>query len=133
ARDIYVEPVTGMPQILIEYNRQAIAQYNSNIADINKVVNAAFAGQTAGTVYEGERHFDIIVRLSGQDRGNVKDVQNLLIPLSNGQQIPLSQLATVSIKDGPNQIQREDAKRRIIVGFNVGNRDVRSMVHELQD
>ncbi|MEO6683402.1 MAG: CusA/CzcA family heavy metal efflux RND transporter [Ginsengibacter sp.] len=133
AKEIYVEPVTGMPQILIEYNRQAIAQYNSNIADINRVVNAAFAGQVAGTVYEGERHFDIVVRLSGQDRANVSDVQNLLIPLNNGQQIPLYQLASVSIKDGPNQIQREDAKRRIIVGFNVGDRDVQSMVNELQD
>ena len=133
AKEIYVEPVTGLPQIIINYNRQAIAQYNSNIADINKVVNAAFAGQVAGVVYEGEKHFDMVVRLAGQDRGNVKDVQNLLIPLHNGQQIPLSQLATVSIMDGPNQIQREDAKRRIIVGFNVGDRDVQSIVHELQD
>jgi cobalt-zinc-cadmium resistance protein CzcA len=133
AKEIYVEPVTGLPQIIINYNRQAIAQYNSNISDINKVVNAAFAGQVAGVVYEGERHFDMVVRLAGNDRGSVKDVQNLLIPLNNGQQIPLAQLATVSIKDGPNQIQREDAKRRIIVGFNVGDRDVQSIVHELQD
>ena len=133
AKEIYVEPVTGLPQIIINYNRQAIAQYNSNIADINKVVNAAFAGQVAGTVYEGERHFDMVVRLADQDRSNLKDVQNLLIPLDNGQQIPLGQLATVSIKDGPNQIQREDAKRRIVVGFNVGDRDVQSIVHELQD
>lgn len=133
AEEIYVEPVTGLPQIVINYNRQAIAQYNSNIADINRVINTAFAGQIAGMVYEGERHFDLVVRLAGEDRKNVTDVQNLLIPLSNGQQIPLSQLATVSIKDGPNQIQREDAKRRIIVGFNVGDRDVQSIVHELQD
>jgi cobalt-zinc-cadmium resistance protein CzcA len=133
AEEIYVEPVTGLPQIVIDYNRQAIAQYNSNIADINRVINTAFAGQIAGMVYEGERHFDLVVRLAGEDRRSVADVQNLLIPLTNGQQIPLSQLATVSIKDGPNQIQREDAKRRIIVGFNVGDRDVQSIVHELQD
>jgi len=83
-------------------------------------------------VYEGEKHFDLVVRLSGEKRQNLKDVQNLLIPTPTGNQIPLSQLATVSIKDGPNQIQREDARRRIIVGFNVRDRDVQSIVKELQ-
>ncbi|HTM67326.1 MAG TPA: CusA/CzcA family heavy metal efflux RND transporter [Flavipsychrobacter sp.] len=132
ARDLYVEPVTGFPQIIIDYNRNAIAQYHLNIADINKVVNTAFAGQAAGVVYEGEKHFDLVVRLAGEKRKQIKDVQDLLIPAPGGQQIPLSQLADVSIKDGPNQIQREDAKRRIVVGFNVRGRDVKSIVQELQ-
>ncbi len=133
AKDVYIEPVTGLPQIIIDYNRNTIAQYKMSIAEVNRVVNMAFAGQSSGKVYEGEKHFDLVVRLTGNQRQNLKDVQNLLIPSPSGGQIPLSQLATVSIKDGPNQIQREDAKRRIIVGFNVRGRDVQSIVHELQD
>jgi cobalt-zinc-cadmium resistance protein CzcA len=132
AKDLYIEPVTGLPQIIIDYNRNTIAQYHLNIADINRVVNTAFAGLSAGNVYEGEKHFDLVVRLAGEKRQNINDVQNLLIPVSGGNQIPLSQLAQVSIKNGPNQIQREDAKRRIVVGFNVRGRDVKSIVQELQ-
>jgi heavy metal efflux system protein len=132
AKDLYVEPVTGLPQIIIDYNRNMIAQYNLDIADVNKVVNTAFAGQNAGNIYEGEKHFDLVVRLSGEKRQSIKDVQNLLIPAPKGNQIPLSQIADVSMKNGPNQIQREDAKRRIVVGFNVRDRDVKSIVNELQ-
>jgi cobalt-zinc-cadmium resistance protein CzcA len=133
AQDLYIEPVTGLPQIIIDYNRNEIARYHLDIADINRVVNTAFAGQTAGQVYEGERHFDLVVRLAGDKRKDLKDVQNLLIPAPGGLQIPLSQVANVSLKDGPNQIQREDAKRRIVVGFNVRGRDVQTIVHELQE
>ncbi len=132
AKDIYRETVTGLPQIVIEHNRAAIAQYGLNIADVNSVINAAFGGQSAGMVYEGEKRFNLVVRLAGDQRKNLEDVQNLLIPTSYGTQIPLNQLATVSIKDGPNQIQREDAKRRIVVGFNVRGRDVQTIVKELQ-
>ncbi len=133
AQDLYIEPVTGLPQIIINYNRNEIARYHLDIADINRVVNTAFAGQNAGLVYEGEKHFDLVIRLAGDRRKDLKDVQNLLIPARGGLQIPLSQVANVSIKDGPNQVQREDAKRRIVVGFNVRGRDVQSIVHELQD
>ena len=133
ATDLYVETVTGIPQILISYNRGAMAQYGLNIEEINRVVNTAFAGQSAGLVYEGERRFDLVVRLEGSQRQDVTDVQNLLIPTPKGAQIPLSQVATVEIKEGPNQIQREDAKRRIIVGFNVRGRDVQSIVEELNN
>lgn len=131
-RDLYVEAVTGMPQIEIDYNRAAIAQYELNIEDINRVVNTAFAGQSTGLVFEGEKRFDLVVRLAGEKRQNLSDVQNLLIPTPKGTQVPLSLLADVAIKEGPNQIQREDAKRRIIVGFNVRGRDVQSIVKELQ-
>jgi cobalt-zinc-cadmium resistance protein CzcA len=132
AENLYVEPITGMPQIIIEYKRPIIAQYHLSIADINKVVNTALAGQSTGLVFEEEKRFDLVVRLATTERKNLEDVQNLLIPTPNGHQMPLSQLATVSIKDGPNQIQREDAKRRIVVGFNVKGRDVESIVEELQ-
>ncbi|MFV8352982.1 CusA/CzcA family heavy metal efflux RND transporter [Flavobacterium sp. XS2P14] len=130
--DLYIESVTGMPQVVIDYNRAAIAQYGLNIQDINRIVNTAFAGQSTGVVYEGEKRFDLVVRLVGEKRQDLADVQNLLIPTPNGLQIPLSQLAKVEITEGPNQIQREDAKRRIVVGFNVRGRDVQSIVKELQ-
>ena len=131
--NLYVEAVAGLPQIVINYNRSAIAQYGLNISDINKVVNTAFAGQSTGLVYEDEKRFDLVVRMVGEQRKNISDVQNLLIPTASGNQVPLNQLAEVEIKEGPNQIQREDARRRIIVGFNVRGRDVQSIVTELQN
>ena len=132
SKDVYVEAVAGMPQIIINYNRNALAQYGLSVEEINKVVNAAFAGQHCGLVFEGEKRYDLVVRLGNALKNDLKDVQNLLIPTPQYSQIPLHQLANVEIKDGPNQIQREDAKRRIVVGFNVGGRDVQSIVNELQ-
>ena len=133
AKNLYVEQVAGMPQIIINYNRNTIAQYGLNIVDINKIVNTSFAGQTTGMLFEGEKRFDVVVRISGEQKKDLKDIQNLLIPTPRGTQIPLSQLADVQIKQGPNQIQREDAKRRIVVGFNVRGRDVQTIVTELQE
>ncbi len=132
AQNLYVEAVTGVPQVIISYDRNALAQYNVSIASVNKAVNMAFAGQSTGMVFEGEKRFDLVVRLKSDVRQSLEDAQKLLIPTGNGQQVPLSKLADVSIKDGPNQIQREDAKRRIVVGFNVRGRDVQSIVNELQ-
>lgn len=132
ASDLYIESVTGLPQIVIEYKRGVIAQYGLNISAVNEVINAAFAGKTAGLVFEGEKRFDLVVRLSEVKRKDLSDVQNLLIPLPGGNQIPLSTVADVSVIDGPNQIQRENSFRRIVVGFNARGRDVQSMVKELQ-
>jgi cobalt-zinc-cadmium resistance protein CzcA len=131
--NLFIEPVAGMPQVIISYNRPAIAQHHLSIADINKVINTAFAGQSTGLVFEQEKRFDLVVRLNANERKDIQDIRNLLIPSSDGSQIPLSQLARVEIKNGPNQIQREDTKRRIVVGFNVKDRDVQSIVNELQN
>ncbi len=132
AQNLYIEQVTGVPQIIIEYNRAATSQFGLSIAAINKIVNTAFAGQRAGQIFEDEKRFDLVVKLENNEKKSLEDVQNLLIPLPSGNQIPLNLLANVIIKDGPNQIQREDAKRRITVGFNIGDRDVASIVNELQ-
>lgn len=129
---LYVESVTGMPQIVIKYNRATIAQYGLNVSDINRIINTAFAGESSGLVYEGEKRFDLVVRLSGDNRKNLEDIQNLLIATPRGTQIPLNAVATVDIVEGPNQIQRENSQRRIIVGFNVRERDIQSTVQELQ-
>ena len=132
AKDIYVEPIDGLPQVIIQYKRNIIAQYGLNISEINRVVNTAFAGQISGLVFEDEKRFELVVRLAGENRKELEDVQNLLIPTSQGTQIPLYQVADVSIQESVNQIQRDDAKRRIIVGFNVKGRDVQSIVTDLQ-
>src|SRR5690554_2658791 len=120
-----------MPQVVIKYNRANISQYNLNITNINKVVNTAFAGQSTGKVYEGEKRFDLVVRLDEKQRENLNDIRNLLIPTPKGTQIPLYQVAEVDIITGPAQIQREDSKRRIVIGFNIRGRDVQSIVNEL--
>ncbi|MBS3913530.1 MAG: CusA/CzcA family heavy metal efflux RND transporter [Bacteroidetes bacterium] len=132
AKDIYVESITGLPQVIIQYKRNIMAQYGLNISDVNKVINTAFAGQSSGLVFEDEKRFDLVVRLAGENRQQLEDVQNLLIPTAQGTQIPLYQVASVNIQESINQIQRDDAKRRIIVGFNVRGRDVQSIVTELQ-
>ncbi len=132
ARDLYVEEVTGLPQIVITINRDEVAKYGLAIETINQVVNTAFAGQAAGLVFEGERRYDLTLRLASQNRQSIEDVRNLFITSPKGEQIPLKQLADVEFKVGPNQIQREDAKRRIIVGFNVSGRDIATVVKEVQ-
>ncbi len=132
AQDLYIEPVNGMPQVVIDYDRTAIARHGTDIAAVNRIVNMAFAGQSAGKVFEGERRFDLVVRLDTSGRKNIGDIQHMLIPTPGGDQIPLSQLARVELKNSPNQIQREDARRRIVTGFNVRGRDVQGIVEELQ-
>jgi len=132
AVNIYEEKVTGMPQVVIKYNRDGMAKYGLNVSDVNRVVNSAFAGQIAGQVYEEEKRFDMVVRLDGEARKNMEDIQNLSITNERGLQIPLSAVASIEQIEGVNQIQRENTKRRIIVGFNVNGRDVQTIMKELQ-
>lgn len=132
ARDLYVETVTGLPQMVIRYNRDALAQYGLSVAVVNEVIKSSLAGAACGMVYEGERRFDLVVRMGEKDKRQLSDIQNLPVLTPSGQQIPLYQVADVQIQVGPNQIQREDAQRRISLGFNVRGRDVQSVVQELQ-
>lgn len=127
-----VELVSGLPQINIEYDRTRLANYGVNVEDVNNVVSTAFAGKSAGVVFENERRFDLVVRLDSTYRGSIEDVNNMMIPTSTGSQIPLSQVATIEYKLGPAQISREAGKRRIVIGFNVAGRDVQSVVEEIQ-
>lgn len=133
AEDLYVEQVTGLPQIVVKLNRDKIAQFGLNVEDINRTISAAFAGEAAGIVYEGEKRFDMVVRLEKTGRQSIDDVKGLFIAAPDGNQIPLEQVADVNLQLGPNQIQREDAKRRIIVGFNTRGRDISSVVKEMQE
>jgi cobalt-zinc-cadmium resistance protein CzcA len=131
-QDINVEKVTGLPQIQIKYNRDKIAQYGLNISEINRVLRTAFAGSTAGVIFEEEKRFDLVVRLEEGFRKDLDNVKNIFIPLPAGGQISLDQLAIVEIREGPAQISREDTKRRITIGLNVRGRDVESLVKEIK-
>ncbi|HTE23606.1 CusA/CzcA family heavy metal efflux RND transporter [Flavitalea sp.] len=130
--DIYKEEITGLPQIVIAVNRESIAKYGLSVETINQTINTAFAGQSAGLVFEGEKRFDLVIRLNQKSREQLDDVRNLFITTPGGNQVPLQQLADIEFKVGPNQIQREDAKRRVFVGFNVRGRDVAGIVKELK-
>jgi cobalt-zinc-cadmium resistance protein CzcA len=127
-----VERVSGLPQINVEYDRTRLANYGINVEDVNNVVSTAFAGKSAGQVFENERRFDLVVRLDSTYRTDIDDVSNLMIPTNTGNQIPLSQVATISYKLGAAQISRESSKRRIVIGFNVSGRDVQSVVEDIQ-
>lgn len=132
AKDLYKETVTGVPQLVINYNRGAIARYGANISDINNTIQSAYAGATAGLVFENDKRYDLVIRMNDSIKQDPQEISNLLIGLPDVTQVPLNILASVELKDGPYQIQREDARRRIAIGFNVRDRDVQSIVSELQ-
>lgn len=130
--DMKAEATTGLPQMTITYNRDKLAQYGLQISTLNQIVQSAFAGGTAGVIFEGERRFDLVVRLNSNNREDITDVQNLFINLPSGTQIPLREVADVSYKTGPMQISRDNTNRRTYVGINVRGRDVKSLVTEIK-
>lgn len=132
AQDLYIEPVVGAPQVVIDFNRANLSRYGISVSEANRIINMAFAGQSAGFVYNGERRFDLVIRLDETQKRDIEQINSLLIPTPKGIQIPLYELANIELKNSPNQIQRADTKRRIVVGFNVRGRDVQSIVEELQ-
>lgn len=131
--DMKAEATTGLPQMTITYNRSKLAQYGLQINTLNKTVESAFAGRTAGVIFEGEKRFDLVVRLDSQNRKDISDVQNLYINLPSGTQIPLREVADISYKSGPMQISRDNTNRRTYVGINVRGRDVKSLVAEIKE
>lgn len=130
--DAKAERVAGLPQITVRYNKDKLALYGLNVGDLNKVIRAGFAGEKTGVIYEGEKRFDIVVRLAADNRQDISDLKTLYVTLPSGSQIPLEQVADITYEPGPMQISREEGKRRIVVGFNVRGRDVKSVVNEIQ-
>ncbi len=133
AKDLYTETVTGISQVVIHFNRTAIARYGANIKEVNQVIQSAYAGGVAGKVFEGDRRFDLVVRLNTVQKQDWQQIKNLMVTVGNGKQVPLYELAEVKMEEGPYQIQREDAARRIVVGFNVRGKDVKTVVTEVQE
>lgn len=131
--DLRVEQTQGLPQMMVSYERNKIAQYGLNIRDLNTALRTAFAGEAAGVVFEEERRFDLVVRLENKYRQDIDNIRNLFVPLPNGKQIPLKEVAKIELRDGPMQISRDDAKRRIVIGVNARNRDTESLVGEIRE
>jgi len=131
AADIIIEKIDGLPQMTVEYDRTRIAQYGLNISDINDIVALSFAGTAVGSVFEGERRFDLVIRLEKNLRNDIEDLENIHVPLPAGGQIPLRELAKVDYTEGPAKISRDDTKRRVVIGVNVRGRDMQSVVKDI--
>lgn len=132
-QDINVEKVTGLAQIQVDYNRDRLAQYGLSVAEVNNVLRTAFAGSQAGVVFDEEKRFGLVVRLDKDYRQDMDDIKNLTVALPGSRQIPIDQLADIYIKSGPAQVSRESTSRRITIGFNVRNRDVKSVINDVSD
>ncbi len=132
AADVQVDQVSGTPQLLVRADRQAIARYGINVADIQEVIRAAVGGQTAGQVFEGVRRFDILVRFAPEYRTTKEDISQILVHGPDGLKVPLSQLARIEEIVGPRQITRENSQRFIAIQCNVTDRDIGTFVEEAQ-
>ncbi len=129
---IFVEEVAGLPQIQVKYNHEKMAVYGVSVDDISEILETTFAGAVAGSLYEGDKKFDIVLRMDPSQR-NVESLEQLNIPLKDGTDIPLSQVADIDYSPAPAQVSHEDGARRIYVGFNVKGRDVQSTVEDIQE
>lgn len=132
ASDVIVEQTMGLPQLVVEYNREKLARYGINISELNTVIRTAYAGEVAGVVFENERRFDLVVRL---DKEKVSDfnIDKLFVHTSEGMQLPLSEVANIELVNGPLQINRDATKRRIVIGVNVRNADIQQVVGQIQE
>ncbi|MCF6365380.1 MAG: CusA/CzcA family heavy metal efflux RND transporter [Bacteroidales bacterium] len=129
---VKAEATRGLPQITVKYNRNELAKYGLNINELNTIIETAFSGSIAGSIYEGERMFDLVVRLDESHRKNIDDIRDLYVSLPDGNQIPVKTVADVSYQPGPMQISRDNTNRRTYVGINVEGRDIKSLVEEIQ-
>lgn len=132
ASDVVVEKVAGLPEMTISYDRTKLALYGLNVDDVNKVISMAFAGLKAGEIFEGEKRFDLVIRYQDDFRNNIENLRNTFIPMRNGHQVPLKEVADVHFSKGPAKISRDNTHRRIVVGVNVRNRDLESVVKDIQ-
>ena len=130
ASDVIVEQAIGLPQLVVKYDRNKIARYGIDIKDLNTIIRTAYAGETAGVVFENERRFDLVVRLD-DDIVKDLDLNCLYVRTCNGLQVPVSEVATIGLVNGPLQINRDAAKRRIVIGVNVRGADIQKVVENI--
>jgi cobalt-zinc-cadmium resistance protein CzcA len=130
--DIKVQQIDGIPQLVVKFNRAKLAQYGLNVQAINQLVKTTFAGETAGIVMEGEKRFDLVVRMDSVHRQDIQNLRELYIELPSGGQIPLQEVAEVDFENAPVEVSRDATHRRITIGINVRNRDVESVVADIQ-
>ena len=132
AGDVSPERITGLPQMTVRYNRDKLAQYGLDVQKLNNYISSAFAGGVAGVVFEGEKRFDLVVRLDEAHRQGIDDLRTLYVDLADGTQIPIKEVANIRYVPGPMQISRDDTYRRTYVGVNARGRDVESVVNDIQ-
>jgi len=132
AADITVEKIIGLPQMNVNYDRAKLARYGLNITDLNAMVAMGFAGRNVGYVYEGEKRFDLVVRLDKAHRNDIDNLKNLYVDTPVNGKVPLRELADISYQTGAAKIARDDTRRRIVVGINVRDRDLQSVVNEVE-
>ena len=130
--DIQVEATTGLQQMVVDYDRAKMNKYGVNVTHLNDVLKTAFAGKFAGNFYEGEKKFDIVVRLHGDERKNIESLKDLLVSVPNGGFVPLSEMAKISFEEGPAQISRDNTKRRITLGVNARNIDIATLIANIK-
>lgn len=130
--DLRVEQTAGQPYITIEIDRAKIARYGINVAEIQEIIETAIGGKAATQVFEGEKRFDVVLRFPEEKRNHIEVIGNILVSSPTGARIPLSELAKLSLTEGPVQISRENSKRRIVVELNVEGRDIGGLVAESQ-
>ncbi len=131
-KDVRVEQLFGQAYLTIDIDRRKIARHGINVAHIRDIITTAIGAEPATRVYEGQRRFDLILRYPEQYRDSVEDISNILVSTASGATVPLADLATVEIREGPSLISREGLQRRIYVGFNTAGRDIQSIVQEAQ-
>ncbi|HAD97379.1 MAG TPA: CusA/CzcA family heavy metal efflux RND transporter [Cryomorphaceae bacterium] len=131
--DVSVEQQVEVPQIRITPNRTLLSAYGMTAADLMHFVEVAFGGEAVGQVYEGQKHFDLVVRYKEDFRGSLEEIRNALVDLPNGSRVPISEVAKISSVSSPNRISREDVQRKVVVSANVQGRDLRGVVTELQE
>ncbi|MBK6966167.1 MAG: CusA/CzcA family heavy metal efflux RND transporter [Bacteroidales bacterium] len=132
AADVIVEKTAGLPQMSVKYRRDKLARYGMNAGDLNRIISAGFGGAEAGSVFEGEKRFDLVIRLQQESRREIGDLENLRVNLPDGQLIPLSELADITYTTGPAKISRDNTHRRVVVSINVRNRDMESVVNDVE-
>ncbi len=133
AADISVDKITGLPQMKVDFKRDELARYGLNIQDLNDVIATGFAGRSTGVVFEGEKRFDLVVRLKESERNSLEDLSNLIIDAPNGNKITLSDVADIRYGKSPAMISREDTRRRTTVGVNVRQSDLETVVNKIRD
>lgn len=133
ASDIITEKTVGLPQMTVNYDRLKIARYGTNISQLNDILNMAFAGKVAGSVFEGERQFDLVIRYNEDFRQDLSDLEKTSVQLPDGSSVPFTEFATIEYTTGPAKISRDDTRRRVVVGVNVRNRDLESVVTDVQN
>lgn len=132
AADIIIEKTEGLPQMSVVYKRKKIAYYGLDISTLNSYLAMAFGGEIAGSVFENEKRFDLVIRLQEQNRIDIDNIEMLRVPLPNGHQIPLKEVAEINFTEGPAKISRENTHRRVVVSVNVRNRDLQSVVEDIR-